>query len=91
MADRAAVQAAYDNVCNQKNDLVLALKSGGSAVQDIIDKTLRIEGMATEVQKSLEDVNKRIKGEKEQKNQLEAQFGKINSQVGMIKRTLIVL
>merc|ERR1719290_343948 len=80
VADRAAVQAAYDNVCNQKNDLVLALKSGGSAVQDIIDKTLRIEGMATEVQKSLEDVNKRIKGEKEQKNQLEAQFGKINSQ-----------
>merc|ERR1711874_910287 len=88
VADRATVQAAFDNLNNQKNDLVLALKSGGSAVQDIIDKTIRIEGMAADVQKSLEEVNIRIKGEKEQKNALDAQFGKINAQVAQLKEEI---
>jgi myosin heavy chain 6/7 len=84
VADRAAVQAAFDNVTSQRNELQLALKSGGSAVQEIIDKTIRIEGMAAEVQKSLDEVNARIKGEKSQKATLEAQFGKINAQVAQL-------
>merc|ERR1712106_899186 len=41
---RSKVQAVYDGLAGQKNELSLALKSGGSAVQDIIDKTTRIEG-----------------------------------------------
>merc|ERR1719403_276506 len=49
----------------------LALKSGGSAVQDIIDKTTRIEAQAADVQKELDGVNARIKGEKAQKVALE--------------------
>merc|ERR1712240_878012 len=40
---RAKVQAVYDGLMGQKTELSLALKSGGSAVQDIIDKTTRIE------------------------------------------------
>merc|ERR1712066_273106 len=39
------VKAVYERLSNEKNELVLALQSGGSAVQDIIDKTNRIEGM----------------------------------------------
>merc|ERR1719187_2077355 len=81
LSDRAKVQAGYDNLAQQKNELELALKSGGSAVQDIIDKTIRVEGMAADVQKSLDEVLSRIKGEQEQKASLQAQFGKINSQV----------
>ena len=37
---------------NEKNELVLALQSGGSAVQDIIDKTNRIEAMKNDIQKN---------------------------------------
>merc|ERR1719402_1036645 len=48
VAAREKVQAAYDNLASQKSELNLALASGGSAVQDIIDKTLRIEGMAAD-------------------------------------------
>merc|ERR1712228_1065668 len=50
LEERAKVQAVYDRLTGQKNELSLALKSGGSAVQEIIDKTTRIEGQAAEVQ-----------------------------------------
>merc|ERR1719290_79348 len=50
---RAKVQAVFDGLMGQKNELSLALKSGGSAVQDIIDKTTRIEAQAADVQQEL--------------------------------------
>merc|ERR1712128_174567 len=79
------VQSVYDGLAGQKNDLSLALKSGGSAVQDIIDKTTRIEGQAADVQGELAGVNNRIKGEKAQKVALEGQIGKINSTVAQLE------
>merc|ERR550532_1061897 len=82
---RSKVQAVYDGFMGQKNELSLALKSGGSAVQDIIDKTVRIEAQAADVQKELDGVNARIKGEKAQKVALEGQIQKINSTVSMLQ------
>merc|ERR1719402_110878 len=82
---RAKVQAVYDGLAGQKNELSLALKSGGSAVQEIIDKTTRIEGQAAEVQNELAGVQNRIKGEKAQKVALEGQIGKINSTVAQME------
>merc|ERR1712042_428348 len=69
----------------QKTELSLALKSGGSAVQEIIDKTTRIEAQAADVQKELDGVNARIKGEKAQKVALEGQIQKINSTVAQLE------
>merc|ERR1719175_182180 len=66
LADRKKVEAVHQTLLAQKNELVLALQSGGSAVQDIIDKTNRVEAMAADVQKQLDEVNNRIKGEKQQ-------------------------
>jgi len=85
LADRAKVQAVYDGFMAQKNELELALKSGGSAVQDIIDKTTRVEGMAQDVKKSLDGVLARIKGEKEQKQALEMQMAKTNATVSQLE------
>merc|ERR1712112_817750 len=82
---RAKVQAVYDGLMGQKTELSLALKSGGSAVQDIIDKTTRIEAQAADVQKELDGVNARIKGEKAQKVALEGQIGKINATVAQLE------
>merc|ERR1711868_162214 len=82
---RSKVQAVYDGFMGQKNELSLALKSGGSAVQDIIDKTVRIENAAADVQKELDGVNTRIKGEKAQKVALEGQIQKINSTVAQLQ------
>merc|ERR1712226_1137345 len=81
VAARAKVQAVYDGLASQKNELSLALKSGGSAVQDIIDKAQRIENQAADGQKDLEQVNARIKGEKATKVQLEGTMAKTNATV----------
>merc|ERR1712112_727966 len=81
IAARAKVQAVYDGLAAQKNELQLALNSGGSAVQEIIDKTVRIEGQATDVQKDLDGVLARIKSEKAQKNALEGTIAKTNATV----------
>merc|ERR1719295_2311034 len=85
LEERAKVQAVYDGFMGQKNELALALKSGGSAVQEIIDKTTRIEGQAAEVQNELTGVQNRIKGEKQQKLALEGQIAKINSTVAQME------
>merc|ERR1719204_1909763 len=81
VAARAKVQAVYDGLAAQKNELQLALKSGGSAVQDMIDKAVRIENQAADVQKDLDQTNARIKGEQAQKVALEGTMAKTNATV----------
>merc|ERR1712111_50237 len=80
LADRQKVEAVHQTLSAQKNELVLALQSGGSAVQDIIDKTNRVEAMAADVQKQLDEVNNRVKGEKDQMDSIGQQVTKINAQ-----------
>merc|ERR1739848_24729 len=41
------VVSAHERLVNEKNELFLALNSGGSAVQDVIDKTNRLEAAKT--------------------------------------------
>ncbi len=76
---RKKVEAVHNSLLGQKNELVLALQSGGSAVQDIIDKTNRVEAMAQDVQKQLNDINGRIAAEKQQKSAIEQAQGKVQS------------
>jgi len=64
-ADCAAVVAVHDRLCNEKNELDLALNSGGSAVQDIIDKTNRLEAAKNDIQKQVDATNARIRAEEE--------------------------
>merc|ERR1711936_1235127 len=87
---RSKVQAVYDGLAAQKNELSLALKSGGSAVQDMIDKAVRIENQAADVQKDLEQVNARIKGEKATKQQLESTMAKTNATVMQLEGEVAV-
>merc|ERR1719150_2222729 len=84
LADRKKVEAVHQTLLAQKNELVLALQSGGSAVQDIIDKTNRVEAMAADVQKQVDEVNARIKGEKEEKNLIGQAQSKVNAQKGAL-------
>merc|ERR1712088_360765 len=80
LADRARVEAVHSTLLAQKNELVLALQSGGSAVQDIIDKANRVEAMAADVQKSLDEVKARVAGEKSQMDAIGQAQTKVNSQ-----------
>merc|ERR1711970_958627 len=82
---REKVQAVFDGLLGQKNDLSLALKSGGSAVQYIIDKTTRIEAQAADVQNELGAINNRIKGEQSQMQTLNGTMAKTNATVAALE------
>merc|ERR1712020_436582 len=73
------VIAEHERLCAAKNEYVLALQSGGSAVQEIIDKTNRIEAMKNDVEKQLNDTNARIKGEEDQKAAIGSQAAKVTA------------
>merc|ERR1719264_1804555 len=90
VAARAKVQAVYDGFAAQKNELQLALNSGGSAVQDMIDKAVRIENQAADVQKDLDQTNARIKNEKAQKVALEGTMAKTNATVAQLESEVAV-
>merc|ERR1712223_1435845 len=77
VSECTAVKRTYERLCNEKNELTLALQSGGSAVQDIIDKTNRIEGMKNDTQKQLDATTARVRGEEEAIASIESQMGKI--------------
>merc|ERR1740116_268467 len=62
-AECDAVTDVYNKLAAEKNELVLALQSGGSAVQDIIDKTTRLENARNDLAKQVDQTNTRIKGE----------------------------
>merc|ERR1719515_664934 len=79
IADRKKVEAVHQTLLAQKNELVLALQSGGSAVQDIIDKTNRIEAMKNDLQKQLDETLARVRGEEDQKAAINAQSNKVKA------------
>merc|ERR1719334_540019 len=64
-AECDAVVAKHEALLAEKSELQLALSSGDSAIQDIIDKTNRIEAAKDDLQKQVNETLKRVKGEEE--------------------------
>merc|ERR1711982_131934 len=85
------VKKEYERLSNEKNELVLALQSGGSAVQDIVDKTNRIEGMKNDLQKQVDDTHGRIRGEEDAIANLEMQCGKVRQEAARLKDETLTL
>merc|ERR1712032_1493164 len=67
------------------------LSSGGSAVQDIINKTERLEAAKGEVEKQVNDTNKRIKGEEELINGIEQSGVKVTADANRLRDTIKTL
>jgi len=85
VAECNKVTAEHSKLMNEKNELTLALQSGGSAIQDIIDKTNRIEGMKNDLQKQVDETNNRIRNEEEVKASIQAQGNKIRSEADKLR------
>ena len=85
------VTAEHGNLMNQKNELSLALTSGGSAVQDIIDKTKRIEEMVNDLQKQVDATNSRVKAEEDQKAHVQNQSGRVKGEAEKLRGDIKVL
>merc|ERR1711899_590035 len=79
IAECNKVKGVYEKLSAEKNELVLALQSGGSAVQDIIDKTNRIEAQKNDLQKQMDETQARIRAEEDQIASLEAQSAKVKA------------
>merc|ERR1711963_362855 len=85
LADRKKVEAVHQALSAQKNELVLALQSGGSAVQDIIDKTNRLENQRNDLQKQVDATNARIKGEDDTINGIQNAGSKVVAEAGRLR------
>merc|ERR1711937_671670 len=85
VAECNKVIGEHDVLMAQKNEYVLALQSGGSAVQDIVDKTNRIEAMKNDLQKQVDELNARIKSEEELKGSINAQGEKFKAEAGKLR------
>merc|ERR1712154_272244 len=90
MGDKAVAECnkvigEHDVLMAQKNEYVLALQSGGSAVQEIVDKTNRIEAMKNDLQKQVDELNGRIKAEEELKASINAQGEKVKAEAGKLR------
>merc|ERR1712226_165108 len=85
VAECNKVIAVHDTLVASKNEYVLALQSGGSAVQDIIDKTNRVVAAKDDVQKQLNETNARIKGEKEEKASINSQASKVKGDADKLR------
>ncbi|TRY68424.1 hypothetical protein TCAL_07485 [Tigriopus californicus] len=85
VSDCKKVTAEHERLSAEKSDLQLALQSGGSAVQDIIDKTNRIEGMKNDLQKQVDETEKRIREEEESRAQIQNQGGKVSQEADKLR------
>merc|ERR1719209_1556615 len=91
MADCAAVTAKHEQLIESKNELQLALASGGSAVQDIIDKTNRLEASKNDLQKQVDGVNLRVKNEQDTIASIEQSATKVVADASRLREEIKVL
>merc|ERR550532_3666714 len=80
-----AVVAKHEALVKEKNELQYALSQGDSAVQDIINKTNRAEEARNEVQKTVDETNKRIKAEEDLIAELGSSGGKVIAEANRLK------
>jgi len=91
IAECDAVVAIHARLEGEKQELTVALSSGGSMVQDIIDKTNRMEGQKNDVAKSLDEVNKRVKGEEDLINSINQAGIKVTADANRLREEIKTL
>merc|ERR1712223_173155 len=80
IAECKQVTAQHDKLMNEKNELIHVMESGGSAVQDLIDKTNRVEAQKNDLQKQVDDLANRIRQEEDSKGAVSAQVSKMKQE-----------
>jgi myosin heavy chain 6/7 len=91
IAECEAVTQKHDRLLDEKNELTLALSSGGSAVQDIIDKTNRLEVSKNDLQKQVDETKKRVKNEEDVIASIEQSGIKVIADANRLREEIKVL
>ena len=95
VAECEAVTEEHRKLEADKQELQLALKSGGSAVEELVDKTNRLEASKNDLQKQVADLDCRIQTEEDLLRSLEqseqrgsAEGVKLREEVGQLERAI---
>merc|ERR1711973_265555 len=88
IAECDAVVKVHEQLTNEKSELTLALNSGGSAVQDIIDKTNRLEAMKNDLQKQVDDTKKRISSEEDVISGIQQAGNKVTAEAARLREEI---
>merc|ERR1712002_1330242 len=91
IAECDAVVATHDRLQGEKNELELALNSGGSMVQEVIDKTNRMEAAKNDLQKQVEETKKRVKTEEELINGINQAGIKVSADASRLREDIKTL
>ena len=86
-----AVVAKHSVLVAEKEELQRMINSGGSAVQDIIDKTTRLETAKNELDKQVADTLKRVKAEEDVIDTIKQSGGKVNADADRLRGTIKTL
>merc|ERR1712020_430687 len=85
VAECNQVTAEHDKLMADKAELVHAMESGGSAIQDIVDKTNALESQKNQLQKQVDDLDNRIRSEEDQKTALLGQSSKAKAEADKMR------
>merc|ERR1719431_1566607 len=91
IAECDAVISTHDRLQGEKTELNLALTSGGSMVQDIIDKTNRMEGQKNDLQKQVDETKLRVKNEEDLINGINQAGVKVSADANRLREDIKTL
>merc|ERR1719466_656675 len=91
IAECDAVISTHDRLQGEKQELNLALASGGSMVQDIIDKTNRMEGQKNDLQKQVDETKLRVKNEEDLINGINQAGVKVSADANRLREDIKTL
>merc|ERR1712083_748137 len=91
IAECDAVVTVHERLMGEKQELSLALTSGGSAVQEIIDKTNRLEGQKNDLQKTVDETKVRVKNEEDLINGINQAGIKVSSDANRLREEIKTL
>merc|ERR1719342_875966 len=91
IAECDAVVTVHERLMGEKQELALALASGGSAVQEIIDKTNRLEGQKNDLQKQVDETKGRVKNEEDLINGINQAGIKVSSDANRLREEIKTL
>merc|ERR1712106_983063 len=91
IAECNAVVTVHERLSGEKQELSLALSSGGSMVQDIIDKTNRMEGQKNDLQKQVDDTKVRVKNEEDLINGINQAGIKVSADANRLREEIKTL
>ena len=88
VAECNQVTKEHEKLMADKEELVRAMESGGSAIQEIVDKTNAIEAQKNQLQKQVDALSNSIRAEEDQKAALLGQSSKAKDEVARMKQEI---